>query len=225
MDRFDPAVFSARGLVAIGYAAFAFAFGVASGALTRRTLPAMATTLLGFTATRIAFTVGVRPHLLAARHLLLPLGQGVGFVGTPSSIGVVASAPEIRNGWATSASLVDHGGHVLSAGQLHDLLVRTCPTIAAGLPANPGAGVTKGPAGLAGGAFQSCLQGLSSHLQLLVGYQPPSHYWPLQALETAIFLAVAVALIGVTLWRLQRRAIRRPAAVGRTVPPHALEVA
>ena len=56
MNRFDPSVFTARGVVAIGYAGFAFALGVAAGALTRRTLPAIGATLLGFAGTRIAFT-------------------------------------------------------------------------------------------------------------------------------------------------------------------------
>ena len=82
MNRFDPGVFTARGTVAIGYAAFAFALGVAAGALTRRTLPAMAATLVGFVATRIVFTFWVRPHLLPTKAVLVPVtfGNGVGFV-------------------------------------------------------------------------------------------------------------------------------------------------
>jgi hypothetical protein len=46
LNRFDPSVFTTRGVVAIGYAGFAFALGVAAGALTRRTLPAIGATLL-----------------------------------------------------------------------------------------------------------------------------------------------------------------------------------
>ena len=76
MNRLDPSVFTARGTVAIGYAGFAFAFGVAAGTLTRRTLPTMAVTLVGFIAARIAFTLWVRPHLLATKHVLLSLTQG-----------------------------------------------------------------------------------------------------------------------------------------------------
>jgi ABC-type transport system involved in multi-copper enzyme maturation permease subunit len=78
MNRFDPSMFTARGIVAIGYTAFAFALGVAAGILTRRTLSAMAVTLLGFTAVRIAISLWVRPHLLQARHALFPLGAGKG---------------------------------------------------------------------------------------------------------------------------------------------------
>jgi ABC-2 family transporter len=226
-NGFDPSVFTERGVVAIGYAGFAFALGVAAGTVMRRTLPAMAATLLGFVAVRIAFTFWARPHLLASRHALFSLtqGKGVGFIGTPSTVTVVASPPTIPNAWAISATLVDHAHHALNTAQLHAQLVRYCPTIASGLPQNPGAGATKGPAGsLMGGAFDSCLHTLSQHLQLLVAYQPSSHYWPLQALETAIFLAAALALIGATIWRVGRRAARRPAISepGRTADPLAL---
>jgi hypothetical protein len=215
MNRLDPSVFTARGVVAIGYAGFAFALGVAAGALMRRTLPAMAATLLGFVGARIAFALWVRPHLLANRHGLLSLTQGknVGFLGTPSSVSVFAGTPTIPNAWAITAALVDRAHHSLSAVQLQHLLVRTCPSLAAGLPQNPGAGTAKGgPAGtLTGGVFVPCLRALSHHLQLLVSYQPSSRYWPLQALETAIFLAAALLLIGATIWRIGPRAARRPA--------------
>jgi ABC-type transport system involved in multi-copper enzyme maturation permease subunit len=231
MNRLDPSVFTARGTVAIGYAGFAFAFGVAAGTLTRRTLPTMAVTLVGFIAARIAFTLWVRPHLLATKHVLLSLtqGQNVGFIGSPTSVSVFASTPTIPNAWAISATLVDRAHHTLNTAQLHDLLARACPTMAVGLPQNPGAGATKNSAGsLTGGGFLPCLHALSHHLQLLVAYQPPSHYWPLQALETGIFLAAALALIGATVWRAGRRATRKPGAGQRrerTANSLALEVA
>jgi len=71
-DRFTGS-FSQAGLVPIGYAAFAFALGVTAGLLIRRTLPAMAATLVGFTAARVAMTYWIRPHLLAPAHLNLAL--------------------------------------------------------------------------------------------------------------------------------------------------------
>jgi hypothetical protein len=114
--------------------------------------------------------------------------------------------------------LVDHAHRALSTAQLHDLLLRTCPTVT-----RPGKGEE-----LTEGAFLSCSRALSRHVQMLVAYQPPSHYWPLQALETAIFLAAALALIGATVWRVGRRATRKPAAgtpLGRTASQPALEIA
>jgi hypothetical protein len=219
MSRLDPSVFTERGIVAIGYAGFAFALGVAAGALTRRTLPAVAATLLGFIAARIAFTLLIRPHLLPARETLFPLtlGKSVEFLPSPSGLSVFAGVPPLPNAWAISASLVGRAHRALSTSQLHDLLLRNCPAVT-----GPGKG-----AELTEGAFLPCSRALSRHVQLLVAYQPPSHYWPLQALETAIFLAAALALIGATVWRVGRRAARKPAAGeprGRTANQPALVV-
>jgi hypothetical protein len=211
MNRLDPSVFAARGVVAVGYAGFAFALGVAAGALTRRTLPAMAATLLGFVATRIAVTFWVRPHLLPTKQALVSpaLGKGVGFVSSPSGVSIAPGVPPFRNAWMISTTLVDRAHRAVSTAQLHDLLVRSCPSIVAGLPQSGAA--PKGAGQTRSGAVLACQQRLSHHLQQLVTYQPSSHYWPLQALETGIFLVAALTLIGATVWVVGRRAARRPA--------------
>ena len=225
MNRFDPTVFTERGVVAIGYAGFAFALGVATGTLMRRTLPAMVATLLGFVTVRYAFTVWVRPHLLPAKEILssVTAGKGVGFGGSPSGVTILAGSPPLPNTWQLSSTLVDRAHHTLSAAQLHDLLVRACPTIA-----NPVGGGGKGPVNGPVLAVLRCQDVLRRHLQLLVAYQPPGHFWPLQALETGIFLAAAFALIGATLWRVGPRAARKGAAGEpgeRTANPLALDIA
>src|SRR5688500_11786337 len=61
--RMGPLLFDARGIAPIAYAAFAFALGVTIGRLARRTLPAMAITLVAFTVVQIAMPLLVRPHL------------------------------------------------------------------------------------------------------------------------------------------------------------------
>jgi hypothetical protein len=63
LDRIIPGVFDVSGVVAAGYAAFAFSLGLTSGAVLRRTLPAMAATLVGYAVVRIAVVELVRPHL------------------------------------------------------------------------------------------------------------------------------------------------------------------
>jgi ABC-type transport system involved in multi-copper enzyme maturation permease subunit len=62
-----PAMFGVRGITPIGYAAFAFALGVTAGVLIRRTVPAMAATIVVFTGVRLAFSLWVRPCLIAPR--------------------------------------------------------------------------------------------------------------------------------------------------------------
>lgn len=213
MNRLAPSVFTARGIVAIGYAGFAFALGIATSTLTRRTLPAMAATLLSFIAARSVITLWVRPHLLHATEVLVSVanGHGVGFVSSASGVSIAPNVTPIPNAWILSTALVDRARHALSAAHLHDLLIRSCPAIVAGLPQRAGS-PPKGPRGPASGPILACEQRLSHQIQQLVTYQPPSHYWPLQALETAIFLAAAAALVAVAIWRVGPRAARKPAA-------------
>ncbi|MET7302220.1 ABC transporter permease subunit [Embleya sp. NPDC005575] len=65
--RFTPLVFDARNLVPLGYAVFAFALGTTIGLLIRRTLPAMAVTLVLFAVVQVVMPY-VRPHLLPAKQ-------------------------------------------------------------------------------------------------------------------------------------------------------------
>ena len=62
--RFFPALFGARGIAPIGYAAFAFTLGVLVGLIVRRTMPAMAITLAVFAAVQIVMPLAIRPHLI-----------------------------------------------------------------------------------------------------------------------------------------------------------------
>jgi hypothetical protein len=43
------------------------------------------------------------------------------------------------------------------------------------------------------------------HLRQAVTYQPASRYWAFQWYETAIFLGLAVILIGACFWQIRRR--------------------
>ena len=64
-DRLTPVAFAMRGVVPVGYAAFAVVLGATAGAVLRRTLPAMAVTLALYVAIQIVVPMWVRPHLLA----------------------------------------------------------------------------------------------------------------------------------------------------------------
>ena len=64
-SRFFPLDFGTRGIAPIGYAAFAFAFGVLVGLMVRRTVPAMGITLAVIIAVQIAFPLVIRPNLIS----------------------------------------------------------------------------------------------------------------------------------------------------------------
>ncbi|PZS18064.1 MAG: hypothetical protein DLM57_07020 [Pseudonocardiales bacterium] len=107
-SRFAPSVFQVRDIVPIGYAAFGFAFGLTAGLLIRRTLPAMATTLVAYIAARAVVLIWIRPHLQAPLHATIALHQS----GSPDGVGVrLPGASAIHPGdWMVSAQLLDPAG-------------------------------------------------------------------------------------------------------------------
>jgi hypothetical protein len=130
-------------------------------------------------------------------------------VSSGAGVSIAPQVPPIPNAWMVSETLVNRAHHALNQAQLHDLLVRTCPTI------------TTFPAGSdkANAVAAACQQRLSHHLLQLVAYQPPGHYWPLQFIETAIYLAAAIILIAIVIWRIGPRSrARRASDTARAQP-------
>jgi hypothetical protein len=173
--------FAASGITPLGYAAFGFALGTVTGALLRRTLPAMAVTLAVFALVQIAVPLWVRPHYLPPARTVV---SGPSFFqrAALSVRTLTASAvPGQPEAWILSS------GAVNAAGQPADSMPATC------MPPPPAKPPSPGP----------CLDrlGFREHIT----YQPASRYWPFQWIETGIFLALAFALAGVCFWRLGRR--------------------
>ena len=89
----------------VGYALFALALGVLAGTLTGKVLPAMAVTLGGFLATRVAVALLLRPRFLP------PLRRAYPVVGaTPTE-----SNPLIGD-WVTSRGVYSAQGVKLTPG-------------------------------------------------------------------------------------------------------------
>ena len=74
--RFTWLFFDQQGPVLVGYGLFAFALGVLVGTLTGKVLPAMAITLGGFLATRVAVALLVRPRFLPYQRRTYPTISG-----------------------------------------------------------------------------------------------------------------------------------------------------
>jgi hypothetical protein len=83
---FSTSFYDRRDIVPVAYAAFAFALGVTAGILIRRTLPAMAATLVGYIGTRVAVFDWVRPYFMTPLRVMaafqVPGGNGPFVVGT-----------------------------------------------------------------------------------------------------------------------------------------------
>ena len=192
-NQYAWTVFDARDIAPIGYTAFAFALAVTAGALIRRTVPAMATTIVGYVAARLAFTHWIRPHLLSPAHTVTPLSSAsnLGFQGSPSGgVSFIAAHPYIPNAWTISSQILDKAGHAPTAQTLHVFLQRFCPNIGAP-PLAGGTGRRPAPT-----TFQDCFAHLSAKFHLAVTYQPASRYWTFQWLEMAIYIAIALILAG-----------------------------
>jgi hypothetical protein len=61
--------------------------------------------------------------------------------------------------------------------------------------------------GYGGDSGNGLMDYLHQHgINLLADYQPPDRFWTFQLIEAALFFVLATALIGISLWWLQRRA-------------------
>ncbi len=195
--------FDTRGIVPIAYAAFAFALGVATGAVIRHTVAAMGAALVLFAAVRAAFTEWVRPHLMA------PLVARTPF--TITSLHRIPIGAHLEQGsWVVSESIVNAAGHAVSGGAI-GMFGNLSTAVGPGGVSIPGAGSCPNLAPSSGqvvnpaavsGLVARCVNQL--HLSTVTAYQPASRYWPFQAYESLIFLGLALAVGAFTVWWVRR---------------------
>jgi hypothetical protein len=209
LDQFGS--FDARDIVPAGYAAFAFALGAACGVLSRRTVPAMAATLAGFTAARVAFRLLARPVLLPQVTQALALdpattGYGSsGFLPIAPPPSLQPAAPDLPNAWVTSVGIVNGKGEGLTGS----VLAGDCPGIGRGggggivNPFANGSGHVSASRGAAA-AMHDCVARVAATYHEVVTYQPAGRYWPLQWCELGVFLTAALLLAAVCAWRVRR---------------------
>jgi hypothetical protein len=179
--------------------------------LIRRTLPAMAATLVGFIAVRLAFVEWVRPHLMT------PLHTTTAFIApSPDALPNEGINP---GDWITSEQTINGAGRVIgqhggfgpngnfgvNAGPNGTLRLsdgQACPSSirVPKLGGGPGAGP---PTRAITNAVQECVNKL--HIRQVLTYQPLSRYWAFQWYETALFLGLAFVLAGLCFWWIRRR--------------------
>ncbi|MFC7246005.1 ABC transporter permease subunit [Catellatospora aurea] len=187
-DRWAAMTFASRGIVPLGYAAFAFALGVTLGLLLRRTLPAMAITLAVFAAVQVLVPALIRPHLLPSTTSTYSIDQASAsrfhdFQGTQTDFHFGLPIPQ--DAWLTSRPPVENpSGQVARIADYSD-----CFPDGGDVPRLPDIG--------------ACLAEYDLHQT--VTYHPASHYWPLQWMESGLFLALCAALVGTCFWWIRRR--------------------
>ena len=192
-SRFGAMTFGARGIVLLGYAVFAFILGMTTGLLLRRTLPAMAVTLVLLVAVQLAMPLLVRQHLIAPVERSVSLEQAVS-EGEIDSLGMSEDGPDVPveiggynlpGVWMLSGrTALEHAdGTVVTAAELHGCQTGTMAGDLTCLDEEAGGGV---------------------HFD--VTYHPADRYWPFQGIETGILLALGAALAGLAFRRMPRAA-------------------
>jgi hypothetical protein len=217
LNQLTPAVFGVRGITPIGYAAFAFALGVTAGVIIRRTIPAMAATIVVFTGIRFAFTLWVRPYLITPLRvtsaLVMPIGSGPAPPPGGGAVkpGDLVISNQVING---AGRVIGQNGGIGPNGELglhvsHGTVglegVGACPNKFPALGSAVRGGLRSGgqPSAAFNTAMQDCIDRLG--IREVVSYQPLNRYWPLQWDETLIFTGLAVALAAFSFWWVRRR--------------------
>lgn len=190
-DRFGggvaPVSFDFEGIVPVAYAAYALALGIATGALLRKTVPAMFVTLLGYSAARI-------PADAWARLRYLP---PVTFVWDPYTSNsprpplsaAAIPAPYQNNDWVLYSNWVDHAHRPVYVG----IICQACSS-----PPNwdDGGALPHTP-------FTACTHAHGWLYMLTV--QPPDRFWLFQSMESAIFFGLAALLLAFSFWWVRTR--------------------
>jgi hypothetical protein len=190
--RMSPLVFAARGIAPIGYAAFAFVLGIAVGIVLRRTVAAMAVTLVVFIAVLVAVPFLVRPYLLPTTEKTVEIStsQLWQINGNDSDAIESLTVTEPAGSWTLTNETVDSAGNAVSP---LPAFMAEC------VPGPPGA---RGEVPRSTRDMPDCIAELNDlgYRQHLV-YHPGSQFWALQWIELAFFLA----LTGLLTWFCFRR--------------------
>ena len=113
--RLTPVSFAMRGIVPVGYAVFAVVLGATLGAVFRRSLPAMAVTLLVVVFVQIAVPTWVRAHLAPTAEQTVTFdrerldGISIGDTGPGSPLRITVNTG-VAGSWVLSNETVDADG-------------------------------------------------------------------------------------------------------------------
>ena len=213
--RYNSTWYDTQGLVPVACMIFALAVGVAASAVIRRTIPAMAVTLFAYAAARIPI------HWIRG-HFWPPVARSV---TTPFSTLLQNPTAPIRDDftsfttasdWVQTLTITDPAGHTLIPdGSNLDTLSNYCPNFAPSTPATssgiPTLHRTAGPINVPApppptkaqiAACKPKVANLSLHEKIT--YQPASHFWLVQTMESLIFAGLAAALVAIAILAVTR---------------------
>jgi hypothetical protein len=182
--RLAPSLFSARGIVPIGYAVLALVAGVVIGMLVRRSVPAMALTLVFVAAVGLGMPYFVREHLatpLTSTQAFDPQKiQGLG-IGPDLTIRIELEPP-VQDSWVLENVTYGRDGKEFSGP------------------------VDRTACGRDGDGPQGCEKWLATQgLQQRIEYVPPSQFWSLQWREFGLLIGLTALLSLFCVWWIRRK--------------------
>jgi hypothetical protein len=204
--RYNSSWYDVQGLVPVACILVALSIGVAASAIIRRTIPAMAVTLVVYAALRIPVH-WIRWHFapLATHTFTIPLRDVLrNPEGSPQDLLPAVASTD----WVHGNTVTDSAGHALptSNGNL-SILQHYCPNLQEIRTPGAGSGTVTGgapPISLQNvDACRATVKNLSIREKLT--YQPASHFWFMQTVESALFLVVVGLLVAATLYAVTRR--------------------
>jgi hypothetical protein len=196
LPRMFPPTFAARGLVPVGYAAFAFALGVAVGLAVRRTLVALAVTLTVVILVQAFTPPFIRPHLMGPteQNITLTKDNVRGFMMSGDQANPMLRQLEVASGsvgaWKFSDKTLDKSGKEIST--LPSWAIKCAPRDPHGPATTPE-------------EQDACYQRLADEgYHQHIKYFAADKFWALQWREFGLFLLLAFALTGFSFWRIRR---------------------
>jgi ABC-type transport system involved in multi-copper enzyme maturation permease subunit len=174
-DMIGGQYYPVMGILPLAYTLFALALGLAAGALLRRVVPAILVTLGVYSGVALAIWNWGRQNWLPPRS--------------------VTWNPYVSNGPTNfkNSDWILFQGYVNQAGQ------RVSFGDAAAACATPGGNITLD----VGSPFNACVQ---SHGWLsTIVWQPADRFWAFQGIESGVLVALALALVALTIWLVRRR--------------------
>lgn len=205
-------------LAAIAYTLFAFTLGVCMGTIVKKTVPAMALTLVIFVIVRILIEVFWRPYFLPPLVSLTPFNSRQSLPQSAMQIGFI--------------TFVDRQGNTVNPSQgvgpcksppslgLHENTTSSAPLpLDMALPLMNinklfnGVSVSAGPGGSGGNqpltpeekAYEQCT--IAHGFQTKYLYQPGDRFWLFQEIESGIYVLMSALLFALTFWWTKYRII------------------
>jgi hypothetical protein len=157
---------------------------VTAGILIRRTIPAMAATLVMYGVAVVAVPLWIRGHLVPATHVTRSLDAsaltGILITRDDNQMTIIGGVDDL-DGWVLSNETLTSTGQPFTG------------------PADPQAcGERGGP-----GTCRDWIESLGLRQDLT--YHPADHFWPLQWAELGLVLGAAAVLAGFCFWWTARR--------------------